>query len=132
MGSTVLYFFFFPVTFLLTAVFNLCVVSYDRLTAIVLPMEKRITMRSAKMTMIFTWTVGLTVSIPFAIYRNYKVSLESFFDSTEIEVNMVSMSTLFPHRCCLFVCLLFFGVANKMQQRNANGKISWKNIVLRM
>lgn len=65
---------YFTVTFLLTAVFNMCVVSYDRLTAIVLPMEKRITMRSAKMTMFLTWMVGLTISIPFAIYRNYKVS----------------------------------------------------------
>lgn len=61
------------VTFLLTAVLNLCVVSYDRLTAIVLPMEKRITMRGAKMTMLLTWIVGLTISIPFAVYRNYKV-----------------------------------------------------------
>lgn len=68
---------YFTVTFLLTAVFNMCVVSYDRLTAIVLPMEQRITMRSAKMTMFLTWIVGLTISIPFAIYRNYKVSFES-------------------------------------------------------
>lgn len=67
------YFYFFLVTFLLTAVLNLCVVSYDRLTAIVLPMEKRITMQGAKMTMLFTWMLGLTISIPFAIYRNYKV-----------------------------------------------------------
>lgn len=66
----------FLVTFLLTAVLNLCVVSYDRLTAIVLPMEKRITMRGAKMTMLFTWMVGLTISIPFAVYRNYKVYYE--------------------------------------------------------
>lgn len=65
---------YFSVTFLLTAVFNMCVVSYDRLTAIVLPMEKRMTMRSAKMTMLLTWMLGLTISIPFAIYRNYKVS----------------------------------------------------------
>lgn len=70
---------YFTVTFLLTAVFNMCVVSYDRLTAIALPMEKRITMRSAKMTMFLTWMVGLTISTPFAIYRNYKVSLESFW-----------------------------------------------------
>lgn len=55
----------------------MCVCSYDRLTAIVLPMEKRITMRSAKMTMFLTWMVGLSISIPFAIYRNYKVSFES-------------------------------------------------------
>ncbi|XP_031618332.1 neuropeptide Y receptor type 1 [Contarinia nasturtii] len=62
---------FIQVTFLLTSVLSLCVVSYDRLTAIVLPMEKRITMRGAKMTMLFTWMVGLTTSIPFAVYRNY-------------------------------------------------------------
>lgn len=69
------WFFVFVVAFLLTAVFNLCVVSCDRLTAIVLPMEKRITMRGAKMSILFTWMMGLTISIPFAVYRNYKVKL---------------------------------------------------------
>lgn len=64
---------FLSVTILLTAVLNLCVVSYDRLTAIVLPMERRITMRGAKMAMFLTWMVSLTLSIPFAVYRNYKV-----------------------------------------------------------
>lgn len=64
----------FTVTILLTAVLSLCVVSYDRLTAIVLPMEKRITMRGAKMAMLFTWVIGSSISIPFAVCRFYKVT----------------------------------------------------------
>lgn len=39
-------------------------------------MEKRITMRGAKMAMFITWIVGLTLSIPFAVYRNYKVQYQ--------------------------------------------------------
>lgn len=87
-------FIFFTVTFLLTAVFNMCVCSYDRLTAIVLPMEKRITMRSAKMTMFLTWMVGLSISIPFAIYRNYKVSFESVLSE--------DVYTQTNELCCVF------------------------------
>lgn len=66
-------FIFYTVTFLVTAVLNLCAVSYDRLTAIVLPMESRITIRGAKIIMLLTWLVGLTLAIPLAIYRSYRV-----------------------------------------------------------
>lgn len=61
------------VTFLITAVLNLCAVSYDRLTAIVLPRESRFTMRGAKIIMILTWLTGFTLGLPLAIYRNYRV-----------------------------------------------------------
>lgn len=47
--------------------------SYDRLTAIVLPRESRITIRDAKIIMIFTWFTGFTLALPLAIYRNYRV-----------------------------------------------------------
>lgn len=61
------------VTFLITAVLNLCAVSYDRLTAIVLPRESRITIRGAKIVMTLTWLAGLALAFPLPIYRNYKV-----------------------------------------------------------
>lgn len=63
----------FAVTFLITAVLSLCAVSYDRLTAIVLPRESRVSMRGAKIIMIFTWLTGFTLALPLAIYRDYRV-----------------------------------------------------------
>ena len=58
--------------FLITAVLNLCAVSYDRLTAIVLPMETRLTVRGAKIVMLLTWVAGFALSIPLALYRIYR------------------------------------------------------------
>lgn len=63
----------FSVTLLITGVLNLCAVSYDRLTAIVLPRESRITVRVARIIMCLTWLAGLAIGVPFTIYRNYKV-----------------------------------------------------------
>lgn len=59
--------------FLITAVLNLSVVSYDRLTAIVLPSETRLTMRGAKIVILITWLAGILIALPLAIYRSYKV-----------------------------------------------------------
>lgn len=59
--------------FLVTAVFNLCAVSYDRLTAIVLPTETRLTVRGAKIVMVLTWVTGGVFATPLAIFRFYKV-----------------------------------------------------------
>ncbi|XP_065370090.1 neuropeptide FF receptor 2 [Calliphora vicina] len=59
--------------FLITAVLNLSVVSYDRLTAIVLPSETRLTMRGAKIVIFLTWLAGILIALPLAIYRTYKV-----------------------------------------------------------
>lgn len=62
------------VTFLIAAVLNLCAVSYDRLKAIVMPLEGRITIRGAKRLMLVTWLASLVIAAPFAYYRKYKVS----------------------------------------------------------
>lgn len=59
--------------FLVTAVFNLCAVSYDRLTAIVLPTETRLNIRGAKIVMVLTWLAGGVFAAPLAIFRFYKV-----------------------------------------------------------
>lgn len=59
---------------MVTAVFNLCAVSYDRLTAIVLPTETRLTVRGAKIVMTASWVVGGISAIPLAIFRFYRVS----------------------------------------------------------
>lgn len=65
---------FLQASLLITAVLSLCAVSYDRLTAIVLPQETRLTMKGAKLVICATWLVGAGLSIPLAIFRNYRVS----------------------------------------------------------
>lgn len=59
---------------LITAVFNLCAVTYERLTAIVLPMETRLTIFGTKIVMACTWVAGFTLAVPLAVYRTYRVS----------------------------------------------------------
>lgn len=59
--------------FLVTAVFNLCAVSYDRLTAIVLPMETRLTVRGARIFMVASWISGFLIATPLAVFRKYGV-----------------------------------------------------------
>lgn len=61
-------------SFLITAVLNLSVVSYDRLTAIVLPSEQRLTMFGVKFVIAGTWFFGVLLAMPLAFYRTYKVS----------------------------------------------------------
>ncbi len=58
----------------MTAVFNLCAVTYERLTAIVLPMETRLTIFGTKIVMACAWVGGFTLAVPLAVYRTYRVS----------------------------------------------------------
>ncbi|XP_022224654.2 neuropeptide Y receptor type 2 [Drosophila obscura] len=64
---------FLVVVFLITAVLNLSVVSYDRLTAIVLPRETRLTVRGAQIVIVCTWIGGVLLASPLALYRAYRV-----------------------------------------------------------
>lgn len=63
---------FFSCALLLTAVLNLCVVSYDRLTAITLPPEAKLTHNATKVIMAVTWASGFLIAVPLIIFRNYK------------------------------------------------------------
>lgn len=47
-------------------------VSYDRLTAIVLPRETRLTVNGAKIVMMLSWLFGISMAIPLLLYRTYK------------------------------------------------------------
>lgn len=58
-------------TFLVTSVITLCFISKDRLTAIAFPTEKRLNRKTVKLAILATWIIGLGLSIPFAIFRNY-------------------------------------------------------------
>lgn len=64
---------FMQASLLITAVLSLCAVSYDRLTAIVLPQETRLTMKGAKLVILATWLLGAGFSVPLIIFRNYRV-----------------------------------------------------------
>ncbi|XP_059622424.1 neuropeptide FF receptor 2 [Phlebotomus argentipes] len=66
--------------FLLTAVMNLVAVSYDRLTAIVLPQEARLTIKGARIVLCLTWLFGVCLSLPLLIYRQYRVRIWLNFD----------------------------------------------------
>ncbi|KAH8321773.1 hypothetical protein KR067_000747 [Drosophila pandora] len=66
---------FLVVVFLITAVLNLSAVSYDRLTAIVLPRETRLTMIGAQIVVVSTWISGILLASPLAFYRSYKVRI---------------------------------------------------------
>jgi hypothetical protein len=58
---------------LLTGVLNLVVVSYDRLTAIVTPLEARLTVRGAHIVMVATWVTGVILGLPLVFFRMYRV-----------------------------------------------------------
>lgn len=58
---------------LLASVMNLAAISYDRLTAIVLPRETRLTRNGAKIVMAVTWLAGLVFASPLFFYRSYTV-----------------------------------------------------------
>ncbi|XP_063911000.1 C-X-C chemokine receptor type 2 [Zophobas morio] len=57
---------------LLTSVTSVSAISYDRLTAILLPRESKLTKRGAKFIIAIAWVVGLLISSPLFFYRNYK------------------------------------------------------------
>lgn len=59
-------------TFLITSVMTLCFISKDRLTAIASPTEKRLNRKTVKLAILSTWIVGIGLSIPFAVFRNYR------------------------------------------------------------
>lgn len=106
----------FSVTILITGVLNLCAVSYDRLTAIVLPKESRITVRVARLIMCFTWLAGVAIGVPFTIYRNYKV-MDQYICPKRLKFRSSNGKFV--------ILLLLFSFT---LERNASGKIIMKNI----
>ncbi|XP_039447104.1 muscarinic acetylcholine receptor M3-like isoform X1 [Culex pipiens pallens] len=67
---------------LITSVLALCVVSYDRLAAIVLPSKARLKNTSVAVATGLCWLVGFAAALPFAIYRNYRERNWSNFHET--------------------------------------------------
>jgi len=61
-------------TILLASVMSMTAITYDRLTAIVLPTDIRIGKFKAKVLICCTWLIGLLIAAPLAIFREYKVT----------------------------------------------------------
>ncbi|KAJ8916121.1 hypothetical protein NQ315_004488 [Exocentrus adspersus] len=78
---------------LIASVISMSAITYDRLTAIVLPKETRLNSRGAKIVIAITWIVGILLSIPFVIYRTYRERkwldfLEKYCTEKTIVLNM--------------------------------------------
>ncbi|XP_012275923.1 neuropeptide Y receptor type 2 isoform X2 [Orussus abietinus] len=56
----------------LVAVFSLSAVSYDRVTSIVLQWSGKLTCRTVKILLVFTWIAGLVLAAPLALFRRYE------------------------------------------------------------
>lgn len=67
---------------LITSILALCVVSYDRLAAIVLSRKARFKMSSVIVASIGCWILGFVAALPLAIYRNFKERDWSNFHET--------------------------------------------------
>lgn len=63
---------FLECSLLFTGVLNLVAVSYDRLTAIVMPLEARLTVRGAHIVMASTWVTGVILGLPLIFFRMYR------------------------------------------------------------
>lgn len=60
---------------IITSVISMSAITYDRLTAIVLSQETRLSKRGAKIVISITWIIGISLSSPLLFYRTYKVSI---------------------------------------------------------
>ncbi|XP_015174652.1 PREDICTED: neuropeptide FF receptor 2-like [Polistes dominula] len=78
----------------LVAVFNLSVVSYDRLSAIVLNCSSRLTKRSTHLLLYAIWISGIGVATPLCLFRSYYERQWSDFLETYCTENTV---VLYPY-----------------------------------
>ncbi|CAG9763401.1 unnamed protein product [Ceutorhynchus assimilis] len=65
---------------LLASVISMSAITYDRLTAIVLPIDTKIDKCKAKIIICCTWLIGILLAMPLAIFRNYKERKWKNFD----------------------------------------------------
>ncbi|ETN59380.1 endothelin B receptor [Anopheles darlingi] len=58
---------------LVTSVLSMCVISYDRLSAVVLSSGSRLKGRGTAAAIAFCWIAGFTISVPLSLYRHFKI-----------------------------------------------------------
>ncbi|XP_050302971.1 substance-K receptor-like [Anthonomus grandis grandis] len=69
-------------TILLASVISMSAITYDRLTAIVLPNESKIDKPRAKMVICLSWLIAMGLSTPLGFFRNYRERNWKNFDET--------------------------------------------------
>ncbi|XP_066153339.1 substance-K receptor-like [Euwallacea fornicatus] len=67
-------------TILLASVISMTAITYDRLTAIVLPTDVKMDKFKAKILICCTWVVALLLSAPLTIFRDYRERIWKNFD----------------------------------------------------
>ncbi|XP_066258265.1 substance-K receptor-like [Euwallacea similis] len=67
-------------TILLASVISMTAITYDRLTAIVLPTDVKMDKFKAKILICCTWVIALLLSAPLAIFRDYRERIWKNFD----------------------------------------------------
>ncbi|XP_053685932.1 neuropeptide FF receptor 2-like [Sabethes cyaneus] len=88
---------------LITSILALCVVSYDRLAAIVLPAKARMTRNCVILAIVLCWSLGFAAALPLAIYRNYRERNWSNFRETYCSENHEVMPIYWDYIVILLV-----------------------------
>uniref|UniRef100_A0A182NZK0 G-protein coupled receptors family 1 profile domain-containing protein n=1 Tax=Anopheles epiroticus TaxID=199890 RepID=A0A182NZK0_9DIPT len=58
---------------LVTSVLGMCVISYDRLSAVVLSSGTRLKGRGTVAAIVFCWIMGFSIAMPLSLYRHFKI-----------------------------------------------------------
>uniref|UniRef100_A0A336LRQ1 CSON001565 protein n=1 Tax=Culicoides sonorensis TaxID=179676 RepID=A0A336LRQ1_CULSO len=81
--------------FLITSVINLCGISFDRISAIVMPLNMdslRFTVTRAKIFAVLSWILGLGLALPLSIFRHFVVRQWKNFTEKFCAENVVILS----------------------------------------
>ncbi|XP_018566370.1 neuropeptide Y receptor type 2 isoform X3 [Anoplophora glabripennis] len=130
---------------LITSVISMSAITYDRLTAIVLPKETSLNQRGAKIVMAITWIVGIILSIPLSVYRTYKERewldfLEKYCTEKTIVINMywyviITILVWLPltiQVICYASILIKLNKYEKIIQKNFHRHMSYKKRAAKM
>lgn len=128
---------------LITSVINLCAVSYDRLTAILLPLNTRLTIRCAKIIIVLSWIVGFMIAYPLSYFRTFvmrqwKNFLEKFC-MEDVQILpiywhiIITVMVWVPLVVLIFCYSLIFWKLDQYEKRNLKREnVSYKRKVAKM
>ncbi|KAL3273589.1 hypothetical protein HHI36_015021 [Cryptolaemus montrouzieri] len=89
---------------LISSVMSLSVISYDRLSSIVIP-ATGLNVTKAKICMVATWVTGFILSIPLVIFRNYKERQWKNFLETFCVEQPIIIKIYWPTIITVLVCI---------------------------
>ncbi|CAH1968961.1 unnamed protein product [Acanthoscelides obtectus] len=131
---------------LIASVISMSAITYDRLTAIVLPKETRLTLKGARIVMVITWLTGVLLSIPITLYRQYKERhwknfVEMYCTENTLIINiywyvMITVLVWLPLSIQIICYISIFIKLNKyekvVQESLQNQHVSYKKRAARM